>query len=256
MPANLIAIVLALFGAGAPGGAAPPPAPAPTAKPAAAPTGKPAPAPAGARDAERIVDAVQKFYQDTPQFSAKFRQTVLSGTFGKTTLSDGQVYLKKPGKMRWDYVSKRNKSITRSQMSDGNTIWVVLVQNKQYFEQSLTNSALPVAVTFLTGKGNLKLDFNVALDSTGKFGSKTDRVLHLTPKKPSAQFKDLYLIVDPENYRVKQSVVINSGGDVNKFEFFEPDTAKRVADTWFVFNPKAPAAKGFRRIEPPKEGAQ
>jgi outer membrane lipoprotein-sorting protein len=253
MSAKVLAFVLALFGAGNPGhdGHASPVrvAQGPT-------TAKPAPPGANASGAEanKIVDAVQKFYQDTPQLSAKFRQTVTSGTFGKTTVSDGQVYLKKPGKMRWDYVSKRNKSITRSQMSDGNTIWAVLVQNKQYFEQSLAQSALPVAVTFLTGKGNLRNDFNAVLDSSGKYGTKTDRVLHLTPKKPSAQFKDLFLVVDPENYRVKESVVINAGSDINKFQFFEPDTKKQVADTWFVFNPKAPATKGFRLIEPPKEG--
>jgi outer membrane lipoprotein-sorting protein len=250
MPAKILAFVLALFGAGGAGD------PSPVRVAQAPGAGKPAPAGANTSvEANKIVDAVQKFYQDTPQLSAKFRQTFLSGAFGKTTVSDGQVYLKKPGKMRWDYVSKRNKSITRSQMSDGNTIWVVLVQNKQYFERSLADSALPVAVTFLTGKGNLKNDFNAVLDSTGKYGSKTDRVLHLTPKKPSAQFKDLYLVVDPQNYRVKESVVINAGNDVNKFQFFEPDTKKQVADTWFVFNPKAPAAKGFRLIEPPKEGA-
>lgn len=248
MPAKIIALVLALFsggGAGASGTSRP-------VRVAQGPAAKPG-APAASAEAEKIIDEVQKFYQDTPQLTAKFRQTFKSGTFGKTTISDGQVYLKKPGRMRWDYVSKRDRSITRSQMSDGNTIWVVLVQNKQYFEQSLADSTLPVAVTFLTGKGNLKKDFNAALDVSGKFGAKTDRVLHLTPKQPSAQFKDLYLVVDPQNFRVKQSIVINAGGDVNQFQFFEPDTRKKVADTWFVFNPKAPAAKGFRLIEPPKE---
>jgi outer membrane lipoprotein-sorting protein len=248
MSAKIIAVVLALWSGGGAGASGTPPPVRVAQGPAARPG-----APATSAEAEKIVDEVQKFYQDTPQLTAKFRQTVKSGTFGKTTISDGQVYLKKPGRMRWDYVSKRDRSITRSQMSDGNTIWVVLVQNKQYFEQSLAQSALPVAVTFLTGKGNLKKDFNAVLDASGKFGAKSDKVLHLTPRQPSAQFKDLYLVVDPQNYRVKQSVVINAGGDVNQFQFFEPDTKKKVADTWFVFNPKAPAAKGFRLIEPPKE---
>jgi outer membrane lipoprotein carrier protein len=254
MSANFLAIVLALFGAGAPGDAAPPL----VAQGPVAPAPKPAPGPANptATEADRIVDAVQKFYQATPQLSAKFRQTVESGTFGKTSISDGRVYLKKPGKMRWDYVSKRKKGVSRSQMSDGSTLWVVLIQDKQYFEKSLGDSEVPVAVSFLTGAGNLKKEFNAVLDSSGKYGSKTDRVLHLTPKKPSAQFKDLYLVVDPENYRVKQSVVVNAGGDVNRFQFFEPDMATKVADTWFVFNAKAAVSKGFRRIEPPKEGAR
>lgn len=257
MQTPMLAFLLALFGADA--GDAPLLAQA-TPAPAAAPTAParpstPAPArPIASAEAAKIVDAVQKFYQDTPQFTATFRQTTVLGTFGRTQTNDGKVYLKKPGKMRWDYVNKRDKkSISKSQMSDGTTIWVVLVQDKQYFQQNIADSALPVAVTFLTGKGDLKKEFNAAIDTSGKFGSKTDRVLHLTPKKPSAQFKDLYLVVDPKDNRVKQSIVINAGGDVNKFQFFEPDTRKQVADTWFVFNPSAPAARGFRKIEPPKE---
>lgn len=243
MEAKVLTFVLALFAGGDGSTAAAPARVAQASAPAA-----------GAAEAGKIVDAVQKFYQDTPQFTATFRQTTVLGTFGRQQTNDGKVYLKKPGKMRWDYVNKRDKkTIAKSQMSDGNTIWVVSVQDKQYFQQSVGESSLPVAVTFLTGKGDLKREFNAALDTSGQYGGKTDRVLHLTPKKPSAQFKDLYLVVDPQNYRVKQSIVVNAGGDVNKFQFFEPDTSKPVADTWFVFNPKAPAARGFRRIEPPKE---
>jgi outer membrane lipoprotein carrier protein len=259
MSAQILAFILALFGGGDASDTEPVlVAQAPASKPVA--SSKPAPAAApsagAAADANKIVDAVQKFYQDTPQLTATFRQTVVTGAFGKTTVSDGHVYLKKPGKMRWDYVSKRNKNdITRSQMSDGNNIWVVLVKDKQYFQQSLKNSTLPVAVTFLTGKGNLRNEFNAALDTSGKFGGKGDHVLHLTPKKPSAQFKDLYLVVDSKDYRVKTSVVVNAGGDVNQFQFFDPDLKKQVADTWFVFNPKTPAAKGFRQIQPPKDPA-
>ncbi len=261
MTVKILAFLLALFGGGAGSGspvvaqAQPAKQQQPAAKQPAPPTAKkPAPPAASSAEALKIVDAVQKFYQATPQLTATFRQTTVLGAFGKTQTNDGHVYLKKPGRMRWDYTNKRDKkSISKSQMSDGKTIWVVLVTDKQYFTQSLKDSTLPVAVTFLTGKGDLKSEFNAALDTTGQFGSKTDKVLHLTPKKPSAQFKDLYLVVDPQNNRVKQSIVINAGGDVNKFQFFEPDTTKTVADAWFVFNPKAPAARGFRQIVPPKE---
>jgi len=206
---------------------------------------------APARTASAVVDRVQAFYRDTQQLSAVFRQTTRNETFGKTSTSDGRVYLKKPGKMRWDYYSKRNKNeVTKSQMSDGDTLWVVDMKGKWYYRQNLADSALPVAVTFLTGKGNLKSDFNAKMATSKKYGGKNDIVLELTPKKPSAQFKQLFLVVDPGNYRVKQSIVINAAGDVNQFAFYEPNTKKAVADTTFVFNPKSSAARGFREIKP------
>jgi outer membrane lipoprotein carrier protein len=242
------------------------PVPAASVKPAPAPVVRAQPAqkapssptagairvapPATDPEADKIVQGVQSFYRNTQHLTAKFRQNVVNKTFGLPSMNDGKVYLKKPGKMRWDYFSKRDKSqVTRSQMSDGKTIWAVDKNGKWYYRQDLAKSALPVAVTFLTGKGELSREFNARLLTGSKHGSASDKVLELTPKKPSAQFKTLVLVVDPANFRVKKSIVTTATGDTNEFSFFEPDTTKEVADTWFVFNPKAAGAKGFREIK-------
>lgn len=198
--------------------------------------------------ADEVVKGVQDFYKKTSQLTAKFRQTNVNKTFGLPTVNDGKVYLKKPGKMRWDYFSKRDKNkVSRSQMSDGKMIWAVDVNGKWYYKQDLGKSTLPVAVTFLTGKGDLSREFSPKLLTGSKHGAASDKVLELTPRKPSAQFKTLVLVVDPASFRVKKSIVTTATGDTNEFSFFEPDTAKVVADTWFVFNPQT--AKGFREIK-------
>ena len=236
-----IAFLTALAGADE-GRKTPPPAPVAV---------KVAQASPAANQASTIVNEVQRFYRSTQQLTAKFRQTTMNKTFGIPKANDGRVYLKKPGKMRWDYFSKRNKNeVVKSQMSDGKTLWVVDHTGKWYFDEPLSNSALPVAVTFLTGTGDLNKDFNARMDTSGRYGTKGDHVLLLTPKKPSAAFKQLFLVVDPGNYRVKQSIVINAAGDTNQFAFYEPDTRKSVAATWFVFNPKAAATKAYRKIQP------
>jgi outer membrane lipoprotein carrier protein len=198
--------------------------------------------------AEPVVKGVQNFYKNTQQLTAKFRQSFYNKTFGLPKVNDGKVYLKKPGKMRWDYFSKRNKNeVSRSQMSDGKMIWAVDKTGKWYYKQSLTQSTLPVAVTFLTGKGDLTKEFNSKVLTGSKYATAGETVLELTPKKPSAQFKTLVLVVDPATFRVKKSIVTTATGDTNEYSFYEPDTNKMVADTWFVFNPTA--AKGFREIK-------
>ena len=241
MSMKLVAFVISLFGSGDP-----PAKPVTVASPAAV---RPVRV-AQAVTADVIVGKVQAFYKATPQLTAKFRQTTMNATFGVPQVSDGKVYLKKPGKMRWDYFSKRDaKLVTKSQLSDGKTIWVIDKNGKWYFEQELDKSALPVAVTFLTGTGDLKAEFNAALDRSGLYNktTPTDHVLKLTPKKPSVQIKALYLVVDPTNFRVKKSIVVNAAGDTNQFAFHEPDFAKAVNDSWFKFDPRA--AKGFREIK-------
>jgi outer membrane lipoprotein carrier protein len=239
---KLVAFVLSLFGSGDPAAHKP----AVAHKPAAVRTVRVA----QAVTADVIVTKVQEFYQRTPQLTAKFRQLTMNATFGVPQTSDGKVYLKKPGKMRWDYFSKRNaNAVSKSQISDGKTIWVVDKNGKWFYKQDLTKSALPVAVTFLTGTGNLKTEFDTTLDRSGLYNkaNPSDHVLKLTPKKPSVQIKNLYLVVDPTSFRVRKSIVVNAAGDTNQFAFYEPDLIKAVNDAWFKFDAKA--AKGFREIK-------
>src|SRR5262245_32941891 len=92
-------------------------------------------------EAAKVVQGVQTFYKTTQHLTAKFRQNVVNKTFGLPSMNDGKVYLKKPGKMRWDYFSKRDKNqVTRSQMSDGKTIWAGDKNGKWYYRQELAKS--------------------------------------------------------------------------------------------------------------------
>lgn len=205
-------------------------------------------APAPRLGADQVVSKVQAFYVGTAQLKAKFRQEYTNITFGKKSISDGLVWIKKPGKMRWDYFERRRN--TKSFLSDGTTLWAAEHDNKQVFKKDLENDMLPVAVTFLYGQGDLAKDFSAALDP-GAYGAATDYVVKLTPRAPSAQYKNLWLVVDPSNFRVKQSIVLEASGNTNHFRFFEPDTKATVKDSWFVFNE---LAHPDYKVIVPKEG--
>src|SRR5690606_24548164 len=110
---------------------------------------------------------------------AKFRQEFENVTFGNKSISDGKVFIEKPGKMRWDYAKPEKKYI----ISDGTTLWIYEETFKQAYKADLKNQLLPVAITFLYGKGDLAADFTPALDTSGKYGAKGDVVLKLTPKQ-------------------------------------------------------------------------
>lgn len=202
--------------------------------------------------ANEVVDKIQAFYLETQHLTALFRQTYTNSTFGKESVSDGKVWIKKPGKMRWDYAKKgkRSKKANKSFVSDGTTLWAVEHDNKQITRTNIAEDILPVAVTFLFGKGDLARDFKPALDTSGKYGQKKEYVLELTPRKPSAQYKTLYLVVAPDNFRVKQSIVVEASGNINHFRFYSPDTKSPVKDSWFVLNVKK--FKKYRLIEPNK----
>ena len=205
---------------------------------------------ATAPTADEVVGKVQAFYATINHLTAKFRQEFTNATFGDKKVSDGSLWIMKPGKMRWDYYSKARKGevkVEKSFISNGTYLYVVEHQNKQVIKKNLSKDLTPVAVSFLYGKGDLRTDFNAALDTSGTYGAKGDLVLKLTPKQPSAQYKTLFLVVDSNAFRVKDSIIVDSANNVNHFRFFEPDTAKAVQDTWFEFNEKS--VKNYRMVD-------
>jgi outer membrane lipoprotein carrier protein len=204
--------------------------------------------------ATEVVDKVQQFYAGIKQVTASFRQAVTNNTFGSTKTSDGTVWIMKPGKMRWDYLDKRRGpdgkdvvEVKKSFISNGAYLYVVEHDNKQVVKKSLQQDLMPVAVSFLYGKGDLKAEFNAELDRSGKYGEQGDLVLRLTPKQPSAQYKNLYLVVSPKDFHVSQSVIVDSSSNVNHFRFFAPDFEKPVKDSYFEFDERS--VKNYRVID-------
>jgi outer membrane lipoprotein carrier protein len=205
------------------------------AAPKASPPSAPAAAPAPQLTADALVANIQKFYVGTQKLRADFKQTYTNTVFGKSSTSTGKVYVLKPGKMRWDYATPEKKHF----ISDGTTLWVYEPLNRQAYKQDLKNTVLPVAVTFLYGQGDLSKDFTAKLDP-GKYGVKGDLVVKLTPKQPSAQYKNLWLVVDAGDYHVKESIVLEASDNLNQFRFFN-----------FKSNAQAPfQAKHFLFVPP------
>jgi outer membrane lipoprotein carrier protein len=214
-------------------------------------------APATPSTAAQVVDRVQQFYAGIKQVTASFRQAVTNDTFGSTKTSDGTVWIMKPGKMRWDYLDKKKTGVEvkKSFISNGTYLYVIEHDNKQVVKKSLERDLMPVAVSFLYGKGDLKAEFNAEIDRTGKYGEKDDIVLKLTPKQPSAQYKNLYLVVSPGDFHVSQSLIIDSSNNVNHFRFFAPDFDKPIKDSYFEFDERS--VKNYRVLDAdaPRDGA-
>jgi outer membrane lipoprotein-sorting protein len=192
---------------------------------------------------------VQQLYAHTSHFTAKFRQTVRNTTFGTTATSDGSFWVRKPA-IRADYVVQKVGSavVTKSFVFDGKTVWLIDHVSKQITQLQPQSSALPDAVAFVTGGTALTSQFAVAFDTSGTYGTKGTVVLRLTPKQPSAACTELFLVVEPSDWHVKESAVLAANGDVNDFEFFAPDVTASVKASLFQVNPAA--LPGYKIVRP------
>ena len=200
-----------------------------------------APAPAAGPSAESadppvkpLVSKIQKFYDSTRDLHAHFDQVLESGIGGKKKAS-GEVWLKKPGKMRWDYAKPEKKLM----LSDGQTLWVYEPEDEQAFKQDLRSSTLPASVSFLFGQGRLAEEFTITVDHPKDLAQSGEVVLKLVPKVATASYRYLHFVVDPKSGLVRETVIYDQQGGTNTLSFNGVETNRGVADSRFKFAPPA-----------------
>lgn len=224
----LIAAATAAASAGGAGSAAAP-ATAPTAVTGSGTSG-------GARlDVAAVVDRVQKRYDGAEDFRARFNQTLTNAAFKRKSSSTGEVLLKKPGRMRWNYQTPDPKMY----LADGDMLWLYEPEDKQAFKQDLKTSQLPAALAFLTGKGKLAAEFDISFAKDVRLGSPGDYVLALSPKQPQSTVKAIMFVVDPATFQVRQSMITDGQGNTNDLLFTDIRINSKIGDSTFRWTPPA-----------------
>jgi outer membrane lipoprotein carrier protein len=182
-------------------------------RPLTAPPGEPtAPAETSA-DVKAAVQAMQAFYEKAKDCSADFTQTYVNRAFKKTLTSTGKLRFKKPGMLRFDYLTPEPKFFVVK--NDKITSYVPAAQ--QAMVGSFKADQLSASVTFLFGKGNLESEFTVHPADRNDLAAGT--AMLLLPKHEDPRFSKIYFVVDPASSAVKESVVVDPSGNENRFDF-------------------------------------
>ncbi|MSP72383.1 MAG: outer membrane lipoprotein chaperone LolA [Myxococcales bacterium] len=179
-----------------------------------------------------VVSGVQRFYQDSKDLKADFTQTYVYKVYGREQVSSGKVYLKKPDRMRWDYVVPVPKLF----VADGETLWVYEPAENQVFKRGLKSSQLPVALTFMSGRGRLDEAFTPQLLAPKRPGTFQ---LQLIPKVNEGDYQSLELTVDMKSFAVLESTVVDPVGNTNTVVFKNVEVNRGLPDKGFVFTPPA-----------------
>lgn len=204
------------------------------------------PAP-GNLSAEEVARRIQKFYKETGDYQASFKQVYTDQAAGEKKTSYGKVYFKKPGKMRWDYYdSNSREDRTKTLVSDGEMFWIYELEFQQVFKRCLEESKLPTSLKFLMGQGNLLQDFDIGF-TDGSTAEKPE--LELVPEKPTPKYKKLHFQVDPEAYQVVKTTVFDPYGNTNEIDFGEAKLNSNLPDSGFEFEPP----EGARLLNPEKD---
>jgi outer membrane lipoprotein carrier protein len=229
----------------APAGAAPAPAAAAPAE--AAPTDDDAPPSSGPAvdlpdlSSDVIAERVQSFYDGAKTFQAQFSQRYTIFAYNKKKESQGHVAFVKPGKMSWRYSSNGNRVV-----SDGKLLRVYEAENKQLYEQDMTKSAYPAALSFLLGQGKLTASFTLKKLNAQTLKFKGGYVLLAIPKEATPAYQKMLLYVDGKTFQVRRVLMIDAQKNKNVFDFSDPRVNEKVPASEFTFT----APPGTQIVKP------
>ena len=205
----------------------------------------PAGAAIGLAEAIRRLEAT---YGRVADLRAVFEQAAFNKTLGRSIDAKGTLYLKKPGKLRWEYTTPTPQEI----VSDGTKLWVYTRELKQVNVSAAPQALAGPAGSFLQGLGQVREHFQARFLNPAQ---PTDAdglvVLDLTPKEPQPLMTRLILSVDPGSWLVRKAVIYDEQGNTVTVRFGEVWVNSGLADQLFVFVPPpgvavvpAPGASG------------
>ena len=197
------------------------------------------PGPASAQTLDEVVAGVEATYGRINDLKAEFTQVSHNKSLGQDIKAEGIVFLKKGGKLRWDYKTPSPQQI----VSDGVNFWVYTPELNQVNKGEAPKALAGPAGSFLAGLGKLREEFSVRfLNPSAKVDGAGRPVLDLTPKNPTPLLTRLVLTVDPKDYIVRQAVLYDQIGNTVTMSFTKVTPNSGLADSLFTFVPPKGAA--------------
>jgi outer membrane lipoprotein carrier protein len=192
--------------------------------------------PLGARAADptapELAAALQRKYDGIRDFATDFKHVYEGGVLRKQITERGHLLVKKPGKMRWDYVEPEPKQF----VSDGLKMYSYIPQDKQVIVASLPpDEDAPTPTLFLAGKGNVTRDFTASLVDAPSGMPVGSRTLKLVPRAKQRDYDWLVLVLDPGSLALRGLLTVDAQGGTSSFSFTNLKENVGLADKEFAF---------------------
>ncbi len=197
-----------------------------------------------AEEIEAVVDKIQNKYEEITDFHAKFTQEAAVKALDKVQKSEGEVWFKKPGKMRWNYYTPEKDEI----VSDGRTLWFYDVAEKQVIESPLAQvSDTQNTTSLLSGLGNIKEVFNASFADAAELSSNGNYMIELKPKSEEEQYNKAIVAFDQNTMVIKSIYLYDPFGNLTTISLTDIKIDNGVQDSLFSFT----VPSGVEVVRPP-----
>jgi len=187
-----------------------------------------------AADAPAIAAGVDGHYNHLRTLQAEFTEVYHGDGMERT--ESGTLWLKKPGKMRWEYRSPREKLF----LGDGKDAWFYLPGDHQVRKTSMRKlDDLRSPLAFLLGKTRLEKELqglSLAPDVTPLTPGNV--VLRGVPTVMGDRMSQLVLEITPE-HQIARISMQGADGSVTEYRFTDQKENMEIDDQRFHFVPPA-----------------
>lgn len=168
-------------------------------------------------DLAELVAKIEAHYDAVRDFEADFTQRYERKLLRRVVEERGRVYVKKPGRMRWEYLSPEEKLF----VTDGSRSYFYLPEEKQVMVSHRPQGAMGMEegspFEILAGRSRLTESFELfPSDSPPARGGV---VLHLMPMTNQVELQDVELEVDESTGRVLRVALIDAQNNRTEFLF-------------------------------------
>lgn len=176
---------------------------------------------------DEILEKVEDRYTG-PGFSAEFEQQSTITAMEITDSASGKLFVKRPGKMRWEYVLPESQII----ISDSNDLWIYRPEDNQVLiGKTPSFFADGKGATFLSDVKNVRKEFIVTPESSDRKGNP---VIKLVPKKKSTELIEIHLTISNRTDTIDQIVTKNEYGDETRIQISKYRFNQDLAEDLFV----------------------
>jgi outer membrane lipoprotein carrier protein len=178
-------------------------------------------------DISRILKGVEERYNHTQTLEVAFAETYTAK--GRKHTEKGELYLRKPGRMRWVYSSPAGKLFG----SDGKFAYSYFPDENRFDKMSLKGSEdLRAPLGFLLGKLQFDSefkDFKAMPDGPSTF-------ITANPKSDKLPYSEVNFLIDP-NFTIRWLNVKRDDGSQLEWAFSAEKKNPPIADSMFKFEP-------------------
>ncbi len=182
-------------------------------------------------NATEVALALQAKYDAILDFTADFVHTYKSSALRTKITERGDVMVKKPGKMKWNYTTPEKKLL----VSDGVKIYWYVPDDKQVYVSDMPPpNEITTPVMFLSGNGHIVRDFNISYENLADLEPDL-YALKLIPRKLDRDYESFTLVVNSDTLQIQRLLAHDLQGGISVFLLTNLKENVNLRDADFIF---------------------